>query len=157
MSTETAAEIDAKAEFVAFFAEGWSIGATDPERFFAQFGDRFTTDARLIQPLAPERRGPEGLRTLFEPLFEAIPDLRGELVSWGPTDAGVIVELELHSAATGLAWTTVDVIELRDGLVARRHAHFDPLAADRSAAAAPPAAAEADSAATEEMKRTRRY
>ena len=118
---------DAKAEFAAFFAEGWAIGASDPERFFAHFGGRMTDDVRLIQPLAPERRGPQALRRLFAPLFEALPDLRGELVRWGPTDDGVIVELALRSRAAGLAWTTLDVIELRDGRIASRRAHFDPL------------------------------
>jgi hypothetical protein len=121
------AELDAKADFAAFFAEGWGIGATDPERFFAHFGDRMTPDALMSQPLAPSRRGPAGLRLLFTPLFEVLPDLRGELVRWGPTDDGVIAELELRSPSTGVRWTTVDVIELRDGLIAARHAHFDPL------------------------------
>lgn len=122
-----ATDIDAKAEFAAFFAEGWGVGASDPERFFAHFGGRLAADARMTQPLAPERRGPEGLRRLFGPLFEALPDLRGELVRWGPTRDGVIVELALRSPATGIGWTTIDVIELRDGLIASRHAHFDPL------------------------------
>ena len=54
-------------EFVAFFAEGWRIGATDPERFFALFGARITPDALLTQPLAAPSRGPEGLRELFAP------------------------------------------------------------------------------------------
>ena len=120
-------DLDTKAEFVAFFEQGWSIGATDPERFFAHFAGRLTPDARMTQPLAPERRGAPGLRALFTPLFEALPDLRGELVRWGPTDDGVIAELRLRSPSTGLEWTTLDVIELRDGLIAARHAHFDPL------------------------------
>ena len=121
------AELDVKSEFAAAFAEGWRIGASDPERFFDHFAARITPDARLIQPLAPERRGPEGLRKLFGPLFEALPDLRGDLVRWGPTEDGVIVELVLRSPSTGLAWTTLDVIELRDGQITRREAHFNPL------------------------------
>lgn len=122
-----ASDRDAKADFVAFFAEGWSIGATDPEGFFSHFGARMTADARMLQPLAPERRGPDGLRLLFTPLFEVLPDLRGELVRWGPTEDGVIAELVLRSPSANLRWTSVDVIELRDGLIAARHAHFDPL------------------------------
>ena len=100
------ADLDAKADFAAFFAEGWGIGATDPERFYAHFGGRMAPDARMLQPLAPERRGPDGLRDLFTPLFEVLPDLRGELVRWGPTEDGVIAELVLRSPSTGLQWTT---------------------------------------------------
>jgi ketosteroid isomerase-like protein len=124
---EAATTIDAKADFVAFFDEGWRIGASDPERFFEHFEGRMTEDVELIQPLARRTRGPGQMRQLFAPLFEAIPDLRGEVVRWGPTEDGVIVELPLSSASTGLHWTTVDVIVLRDGNIASRHAHFDPL------------------------------
>jgi hypothetical protein len=125
--TSTALEPPAGEEFVAFFAAGWSIGASDPERFFAHFDGRLRADARLVQPLAPELRGTAGLRELLTPLFDALPDLRGEVVRWGPTEDGVIVELVLHSPATGIAWPTLDVIELRAGRIAGRRAHFDPL------------------------------
>jgi ketosteroid isomerase-like protein len=125
--TATTSAADVKAGFVAAFAEGWAIGATDPERFFEHFASRMTDDAPLIQPLAREGRGPGGLRQLFGPLFEVMPDLRGEVVRWGPTEDGVIVELTLHSAASDLSWTTLDVIELRDGRITSRRAHFDPL------------------------------
>jgi X-X-X-Leu-X-X-Gly heptad repeat protein len=52
--------------FVDFFAEGWAIGATDPERFYAHFGARTAPDAPFRQPLAPTHRGPEGLRSLLK-------------------------------------------------------------------------------------------
>jgi ketosteroid isomerase-like protein len=123
----TAAQTDARAEFAAYFADGWAIGAADPDAFFAHFAARMTPDAVFEQPLAPARRGPDGLRMLLDPLFEALPDLRGELIRWGATDDGVIAELRLSSASTGIGWTTLDVIELRDGRIARRVAHFDPL------------------------------
>jgi ketosteroid isomerase-like protein len=125
--TATMSAADGKADFAAAFAEGWAIGATDPERFFAHFARRMTDDAALIQPLAREGRGPAGLRQLFGPLFEVMPDLRGELVRWGPTEDGVIVELTLHSAASELRWTTLDVIELVDGRITSRRAYFDRL------------------------------
>ena len=121
------AERDARAEFADSFAEGWAIGATDPQRFFEHFEARVAPDVVMVQPLARDLRGPGALRELFEPLFAALPDLTGRVVRWGPTDTGVIVELELRSAATGVAWTTLDVIDLRDGVIARREAHFDPL------------------------------
>jgi hypothetical protein len=123
----TATAPDTKAEFAEFFGEGWAVGATDPERFFAHFGGRMAPDVRMVQPLTRDMHGPGALRELFGPLFEALPDLVGRIVRWGPTDTGVIVELELRSASTGIAWTTLDVIDLRDGKIAQRHAHFDPL------------------------------
>jgi predicted SnoaL-like aldol condensation-catalyzing enzyme len=119
----------AAAEFADFFGAGWAIGATDPERFFEHFGGRLTPDALMIQPLAAAVRGPEGLRALFAPLFDAIPDLRGDVVRWGETGDGVLIELRLHGALGGrpIEWTTVDRITLRDGRIAEREAHFDPL------------------------------
>ena len=81
----TAATAYAEAEeLVAFFAEGWRIGASDPERFFAHFGGRLTA-RRADDPAAggPEARGPQGLRDLFTPLFEAVPDLRVDVLRWG--------------------------------------------------------------------------
>ena len=59
------AERTAAEELVAFFAEGWRIGASDPERFYAHFASRLTPDALMTQPLAAPARGREGLRELF--------------------------------------------------------------------------------------------
>lgn len=117
------------AEFVDFFAAGWAIGATNPERFFAHFGSRMTEDTRMIQPLSPVFRGSRGLRELFAPLFEVITDLRGEVLRWGETDDGVLVELRLAGTLGGrpIAWVTVDRITVRDGVMLEREAHFDPL------------------------------
>ncbi|HEU0024962.1 MAG TPA: nuclear transport factor 2 family protein [Thermoleophilaceae bacterium] len=129
MSATAPTDTTAAEEFVAFFAEGWQIGATDPERFFAHFGARVTPDARKIQPLAAEARGPEGLRELFTPVFEAVPDLRVDVLSWGVTAQGVMIEIKLHGTlgSRPLEWEAVDRIVLRDGLIAERRSYFDPL------------------------------
>ena len=126
--THPAALSDAE-ELVAFFQEGWRAGATDPERFFAHFGGRFTPDCLLTQPLAAPARGPAGLRQLFTPLFLAVPDLRVDVVRWGATDDGALIEIRLHGTLGGrpLTWTAVDRLVLRDGLIAERHSYFDPL------------------------------
>jgi hypothetical protein len=115
------------AEFVDFFAEGWRIGAGD--RFFDHFGSRLHPDALLIQPLAPPARGHDEFRELFAPLFRAIPDLRGEVLSWGETADGVLIQLRLsgHIGSRPVTWTTVDRIKLEDGMIRERRAHFDPL------------------------------
>ena len=126
---ESGEQRTAAVEFVGFFAEGWAVGATDPERFFAHFGPRLAPDARMIQPLSRDCFGPEGLRELFAPLFRAIPDLRGEVVRSGETADGVVIELTLRGTLGGrpIEWTTVDRIVLRDGVIAERKAYFDPL------------------------------
>lgn len=117
------------AEFVAFFADGWRTGATQPERFIEHFSGRLTADAVMIQPFSRVARGPRGLRELFEPLFRVMPDLRGEVVRWGATEDGVLIELALRGTLGGrpVKWTTVDRIILRDGLIIERRAYFDPL------------------------------
>jgi ketosteroid isomerase-like protein len=120
--TETARS---KAEFVDFFADGWGIGAGG--RFFEHFEARIHPDVVMTQPLAPPA-GKAEFRTLFEPLFRAIPDLRGEVVTWGETPDGVLVELRLsgHLGGRPVSWTTVDRIVLEDGMIRERHAYFDP-------------------------------
>jgi ketosteroid isomerase-like protein len=115
------------AEFVDFFDRGWRRGAG--EQFFEHFLPRIHPDVLLTQPLAPPVRGRAEFRAAFEPVFKAIPDLRGEVVSWGETADGVIVELPLsgHLGGRPVAWTTMDRIVLEDGVIKERHAHFDPL------------------------------
>ena len=114
------------AEFVAFFAEGWREGANGD--FFGHFESRIHPDVLFTQPLAPAARGKETFRPMFSTLFRAIPDLRGELRSWGETDDGVLIELHLsgHLGGRPVGWTTVDRIVLEDGKIKERHANFDP-------------------------------
>jgi ketosteroid isomerase-like protein len=115
------------AEFVEFFARGWGIGAG--KDFFEHFESRVHPDALMTQPLAPPTRGIAEFRATFEPLFKAIPDLRGEVRSWGETHEGALIELRLagHLGGRPVAWTTIDRIVLEDGLIKERHAYFDPL------------------------------
>jgi ketosteroid isomerase-like protein len=115
------------AEFVEFFAAGWRLGAG--ERFFEHFETRLHPDALMIQPLAPPSRGRDEFRATFEPLFRAMPDLHGEVESWGEIPDGVLIELKLsgHLGGRPLTWTTIDRITLEDGLIKERRAFFDPL------------------------------
>ena len=117
----------AAAEFVEFFDRGWRKGAG--EQFFEHFLSRMHPDCLMTQPLAPPARGREQFRGLFEPVFRAIPDLHGEVTSWGETEDGVLIELPLsgHLGGRPVKWTTIDRIVLEDGLIKERHACFDPL------------------------------
>ena len=106
------------AEFVDWFQAGWAIGARDPEGFFSHIGSRLTPDALMTQPLAAPLHGDAGMRRLFTPLFEAIPDLHGDVVRWGETADGVMVELRLQRQRLRrrpVSWITIDRIVLRDG------------------------------------------
>jgi hypothetical protein len=115
------------AEFAERFAAGWEAGGP-ADRFVEAFAPLCTPQVLLIQPLSRPLRGVAGLRRMAEPLFEAMPDLRGEVLRWGPTDDGVMIELRLHGTLDGrpLEWITLDRIILRGGLMTERRAYFDP-------------------------------
>lgn len=125
-------EQDARAAFVEQFDAGWRAGG-------AAFVDHFLAladpDVVLTQPLLPKVRGHAAFRALFEPLFAAMPDLRGEVVGWTPEPDGVRIELAVRGTLDGLpvAFVTRDRIVLRDGLMCERHAQFDPLPLVRAA------------------------
>ena len=113
--------------FARQFAAGWAVGGP-AERFVEHFAPLCTADLVLLQPLSPPLHGVKGLRRMARTLFDAMPDLRGELRRWGPTDDGLIIELTLRGTLGGrpVEWTTADRIILRDGLMAERRAYFDP-------------------------------
>ena len=127
------------AEFVEFFGAGWAMGARDSEGFFNHFERRTRPDVRFSQPIVPTVQGPGALRQLFAPLFAAMPDLRGEVLRWGATDDGVIIELELCGTLGGkpLRWQVADRIILEDGCIRERRSYFDSLPLLRSLALRP--------------------
>lgn len=130
------------AEFVEFFAAGWTLGARDADGFFRHFGPRMHPDTELVQPIAPPARGPNALQQLFEPLFKAVPDLTGELNRWGETADGVFIELTLrgHLGDRPVEWTVVDRIILQDSLIRERRSYFDPAPLLKAVALRPRAA-----------------
>ena len=138
----TQTESLAAAEFTEFFAAGWAIGATDPEGFYAHFTPRFAPDALMEQPIVPDTRGPKALREQFAPVFAAMPDLTGEVVRWGETADGVLIELRLSGTFGGrpLEWTVVDRIVVGDGLIQERRSYFDSVPLMKAMAARPGAA-----------------
>jgi hypothetical protein len=114
--------------FAAFFGEGWAIGATDPDRFFAHFEPALAPGARFVQPILPDAVGAEGLRAAFLPVFSAVPDLRSEVRGFEPTADGLLIHHTLRGTLGGraLKWDATDTFVLRDGLVEERRAEFDP-------------------------------
>lgn len=124
MSAATGAATD-QAAFVEQFDAGWRGGA-------AGFLDHFLPElvdeqVLLAQPLLPPARGHDGFRAFFEPLFAAIPDLRGEVRGWTPEPDGVTIELELRGTLDGLPLELVthDRIVLRNGRILERRAQMD--------------------------------
>ena len=105
------------------------LGAGGPADRFVEHFAPLCTQVLFIQPLSRPLRGVDGLRRMAEPLFEAMPDLRGEVLRWGPTDDGMMIELRLRGTLDGrpLEWITLDRIVLRAGLMAERRAYFDPM------------------------------
>lgn len=119
------AAASAKAAFVERFAAGWALGADGfLDHFLPALVDEHVV---LRQPLLPAARGHEGFRAFFAPLFAALPDLRGEVRAWQPTDDGAQIELALRGTLDGLpvALVTYDRIALRDGRILERRADID--------------------------------
>jgi ketosteroid isomerase-like protein len=122
-SAEAAAE-----RWVADFAEGWRAPA-GPEAFAAFFRARLAPDVRLIQPQLPTVTGHRGFEEQFvKPLFELIPDIRGEVERWGARGDTLYIELVLrgHLAGRPLRWRVCDRVTLRDGVAIERESYFDP-------------------------------
>lgn len=122
------ADLAAKAAFVEHFRVGWAGGADTLVELFLP--DLLDPEVVMTQPLLPPARGRDGFGAFFEVVFGAIPDLRGEVHDWRPTDDGVEIDFTLHGTLGGerFALPTTDRIVLRDGRVLERHARMDPRA-----------------------------
>ena len=118
--------MDEREEFIARFTAGWAGGRATLGR---EFEGHVTEDVLLTQPLLPPARGVQGFRSQLARLFRAVPDLRGDVHAWGPTPDGVLIDMTLHGTLGGRRFDVAncDRIVLRDGLLAERHARFDPL------------------------------
>jgi len=128
--------VDAREEFVARFTAGWAGGR---ETLEAELEGHVADDVLLTQPLLPPARGLAGFRAQFDRLFGAVPDLRGDVHAWGPTSDGVLIDMTFHGTLGRRAFDlpNCDRIVLREGLLAERHARFDPLPLLRPATVLP--------------------
>ena len=117
--------MDDREAFVARFTAGWAGGR---DALASVMDGHVSPDVLLTQPLAPPARGLKGFDAQFERLFGVIPDLTGQVHWWEPTEDGVSIEMTFHGTVLGrpFALPNRDRIVLRDGLLAERHAHFDP-------------------------------
>lgn len=94
------------------------------------FDDLLADDAELVQPLLAtcvEKRLWWGE---VERLLDFVPDLRSSVLSWSGRAEVLFIEHRLEATIGGRSVTVPAVDKLwldEDGLILRRHAHFDPL------------------------------
>jgi SnoaL-like protein len=127
--------MDDTREFVERFDRAWRAGREGLRDFEALVAP----DVTLTQPMLPVSHGLEGFRAQFDAIFDAVPDLRGEVMAWGATDDGVLIDLALRGTVAGkpVELVTCDRVVIRDGLMVARHARMDPLPLVRAALRSP--------------------
>ena len=110
-------------DFTRRFGEAWAAPSG------ARLAALLTEDVHLVQPLMREIRHREAAVRAFDELFALVPDLRSEVLSWGATEDGVLIEHRMQGTLgrRPYGWEVVDRILLREGLARERIAHFDPL------------------------------
>jgi hypothetical protein len=135
-ATATATEVET---FVQAFGEYWGAGGP-ADAFVERFTPLLRSDVRLVQPQIPPVTGLDAFYTRFaKPLFELIPDARGEVLGWAARGNTVYIELEIrgHVGRRPVVMRTCDRITLVDGQVAERVAHLDPVPLLKAVAASP--------------------
>jgi ketosteroid isomerase-like protein len=126
-ATLTASDTAARA-WVDGFAEGWRAPPS-AAAFAAHFRPMLAPQIRLIQPQLPTLVGHEAFEEHFvKPLFELIPDLRGDVERWASHGETVYIELTLRGTLGGrpLSWRVCDRVTLRDGRAIERESYVDP-------------------------------
>lgn len=111
------------AEFVGRFAKTWADPSPDA------LNRLVWPDVEFIQPLEAVVRGHAEAHAFWRRLFTLIPDLRGEVVSWGVQADVMYVEFRMFGTLGGrpVSWVVLDRIRLEDGKVRQRVAYFNPL------------------------------
>lgn len=110
-------------DFVRRFGEFWA--EPTPERL----NELVHPDVEFIQPVEAPVHGHAEAAAFWRRLFSLMPDLTGEIVSWGHRDGVVYIELRLSGTLGGrpFSWISLDRIRLEHGKVRQRIAYFDPL------------------------------
>jgi hypothetical protein len=112
------------ADFVRRFEEFWTAPAPD------RLGGLLSADVRLVAPLTPTTETLEDGERAFATIFALVPDLTGEINSWGATETGVMIDLTVSGTAGGspISWRAIDRIAIgADGLATERVSYFDSL------------------------------
>ena len=118
MSTQAEAD-----DFARRFAAYWSAPT------IAGLSTLLRPDVRLAAPLMPTTDGLEEGGATMGGLFEAIPDLTGQVHRWGPHPDGCFIEFTLRGTLDGapISWRAIDSFLLdAEGLASERVSFFDP-------------------------------
>lgn len=119
-SANSAAEA---AEFVEHFARVWA--EPSPERLEGLVH----SDVEFVQPMEPVVRGHREASEFWRRIFGLVPDLHGEVLSWGSRDGIVYIELRMVGTLGGrpIEWVVLDRIRLEHGKVRQRTAYSNPI------------------------------
>jgi len=110
------------ADFAARFTAYWQQPSVEG------LGSLLSPDVFLQAPMTPATRDLAAGERAFARLLRAVPDLRGVVHRWGPTEDGLLIEFTLSGTAAGvpLSWDAVDRIVLgENGLASSRISYFD--------------------------------
>ncbi|MBB4685748.1 nuclear transport factor 2 family protein [Amycolatopsis jiangsuensis] len=105
------------------FAAAWA--EPDPRAFDALLAE----DVELVQPLLAACTGKRRWQGELERLLDFVPDLRSTVLSWSGRAEILFIEhrLEATIGSGSVRVPAVDKLWLTEaGLIARRHAYFDP-------------------------------
>lgn len=114
------------ADFVEVFVTGWA--QPKPDGFINYFGALSHPDVVATQPLLPTAIGPDAYMRSFHNTFGLLREMTAQVRS-SATAADVVFIESLVSAKIGgraVRFDVCDRFQLRDGLIYRRQAFFDP-------------------------------
>jgi len=121
--TDESPEESAAADFVRRFQSVWA--APDPEAL----NGLVHADIEFIQPMEAPVHGHREAAAFWRRLFTLIPDIRGDVISWGLRDDRLYLEFRMIGTLGGkpIEWVVLDRIVLEEGRVRQRIAYFNPL------------------------------
>jgi ketosteroid isomerase-like protein len=110
-------------DFVRRFDATWASPSPDA------LNELVHADIEFIQPMEAPVHGHREAAAFWRRLLTLIPDLRGEVISWGFRGKDVYLEFRMFGTLGGkpVEWVVLDRIVLEDGRVRQRIAYFNPL------------------------------
>jgi ketosteroid isomerase-like protein len=113
-------------EFVVAFVEGWT--RSQPDGFIEFFRPLCHPEVIADQPLLPAAVGPEAYMASFRSTFALLRDMHPQVLTTACTEDTAFIESHVTATIGGrqVSFDVADRFELRDGLIYRRQAFFDP-------------------------------
>jgi SnoaL-like domain len=114
--------------YVVRWREAWAHGSV--KRCLDEHASTIRDEQTLyIQPLFDAVTGEQGMRAMFEGIFELIPDLRAEPEYWLAEDGIAFIEFTLTGTLAGrpISLRAVDRMLLDGEKLVMRESYYDPL------------------------------